>query len=161
MRIRDGDGLDPGSRMEKSRTRDKHPGSATLRKFIIKLLKICVLDLGSRLLHLHVHFNLLKCCVLVQIPHPFTNLLTSFYFFINSGLCTAVLVAILPSWTRTAPFPPLSRKRSMRQTERKSSTRRRCGSSGISGMLIWFYLILSRSPWSLPLKCSKKVIKNC
>ena len=30
MRIRDGDSSDPGSGMEKSRIRDKHPGSATL-----------------------------------------------------------------------------------------------------------------------------------
>ncbi len=30
MRIRDGDNSDPGSGMEKSRIRDKHPGSATL-----------------------------------------------------------------------------------------------------------------------------------
>jgi hypothetical protein len=28
--IRDGNDSDPGSRMEKSRIRDKHPGSATL-----------------------------------------------------------------------------------------------------------------------------------
>jgi hypothetical protein len=30
MGIRDGDSSDPGSGMEKSRIRDKHPGSATL-----------------------------------------------------------------------------------------------------------------------------------
>jgi hypothetical protein len=30
MRIRDGDSSDPGSGMEKSRIRDKHPGSAIL-----------------------------------------------------------------------------------------------------------------------------------
>jgi hypothetical protein len=30
MRIRDGDSSDPGFVMEKSRIRDKHPGSATL-----------------------------------------------------------------------------------------------------------------------------------
>jgi hypothetical protein len=32
MRIRDGDSSDPGSGMEKSRIRDKHPGSATLKE---------------------------------------------------------------------------------------------------------------------------------
>jgi hypothetical protein len=34
MRIRDGDSSDPGSGMEKSRIRDKHPGSATLLDLI-------------------------------------------------------------------------------------------------------------------------------
>jgi hypothetical protein len=34
MRIRDGDSSDPGSGMKKSRIRDKHPGSATLLKFL-------------------------------------------------------------------------------------------------------------------------------
>jgi hypothetical protein len=32
--IRDGKKSDPGSRMEKIRIRDKHPGSATLQKII-------------------------------------------------------------------------------------------------------------------------------
>ncbi len=37
MRIRDGDSSDPGSGMEKSRIRDKHPGSATLNsKYVTK-----------------------------------------------------------------------------------------------------------------------------
>ncbi len=35
MRIRDGDSSDPGSWMEKSRIRDKHPGSATLQAMVI------------------------------------------------------------------------------------------------------------------------------
>jgi len=81
MLIRDGDSSDPGSRMGKSRIRDKHSGSATLQKFVIKLSKICVLDPGSRLLHLHVHFNLPKCNVCVQIRHPFTNLWHVLNFF--------------------------------------------------------------------------------
>ena len=45
MRIRDGDSSDPGSGMEKSRIRDKHPGSATL--ILCFSIFICDLDLSS------------------------------------------------------------------------------------------------------------------
>ncbi len=38
MRIRDGDRSDPGSRMKKSRIRDKHPGSATL---VLMYILVC------------------------------------------------------------------------------------------------------------------------
>jgi hypothetical protein len=55
MRIRDGDSSDPGSGMEKSWIRDKHPGSATLLKsgsspgiffFLVFFLNLIVLHQG-------------------------------------------------------------------------------------------------------------------